>query len=65
MKTDSEPLLHGVPEAARRLSLSETTVRDLVRRGDLDGRKSGMRLLVTAESIRKYASGLPRAGRGA
>lgn len=60
------PLLHSVREARIKLGgLSETTVRDLVRRGALDGRKLGARLVITAESVTRYAANLPRAGRRA
>ena len=60
------PLLHSVKEARMKLGgLSETTVRDLVRRGALDGRKAGARLMITADSVTRYAANLPRAGREA
>jgi hypothetical protein len=66
-KTNSEaskPLLLSVKEARAQLGgLSDTTVRDLVRRGDLDGRKAGARLVITAASVGRYAANLPRAGR--
>ena len=59
------PLLYSVPETRKKLgNLSDTAVRDLVRRGELDGRRLGARLMVTAESVRRFVAGLPRAGNG-
>ena len=58
------PLLLSVKEVRVKLGgLSDTTVRDLVRRGKLDGRKAGARLVITAASVDRYAANLPRAGR--
>lgn len=66
-KTNSEaagPLLLSVKEARAQLGgLSDTTVRDLARRGQLDGRKAGARLMITTASVNSYAANLPRAGR--
>ena len=58
------PLLHSVRQARAKLGgLSDTTVRDLVHRGELDGRKIGARLMITATSVDRFAANLPRAGR--
>ena len=58
------PLLHSVKETRMKLGgLSDTTIRDLVRRGELDGRKAGARLMITTASVNSYAANLPRAGR--
>lgn len=60
------PLLHSIKDTRRLLGgLSDTAVRDLVRRGELDGRKVGARLMVTAASLDRFAANLPRAGREA
>lgn len=59
------PLLYSVKETRKKLGgLSDTGVRDLVRRGELDGRKLGARLMITAASLDRFAAGLPRAGKG-
>ena len=68
MKNAAPPpaLLHSINDARRLLGgLSDTAVRDLVRRGELDGRKVGARLMVTAASLDRFAATLPRAGREA
>lgn len=58
------PLLYSVKETRTKLgNLSDTAVRDLVRRGALDGRKLGARLMVTVESVGRFVAGLPRARR--
>jgi hypothetical protein len=58
------PLLYSVPEARKKLgNLSDTAIRDLVRRGKLDGRKLGARLMITATSVDRFAANLPRAVR--
>lgn len=43
MKTKSEvpPLLHSATETARRLGMSDSTIRDLARKGELPGRRRG------------------------
>jgi len=57
------PLFMSVGEARVRLGgLADSTIRDLVRNGVLDGRKAGSRLLITTASIDAYAANLPRAG---
>ena len=58
------PLLLSVKEVRMRLGgISDTGARDLVRRGELDGRKLGARLMITATSVDRFAANLPRAGR--
>lgn len=53
--------MYSVVEAARRLSVSPSTIRNLIRRRALDARKSGTRLLIPAPSLAAYMAGLPRA----
>lgn len=51
-----EPLLVPVSEAARRLSISEYSIRLLARKGQLTYKKlSKTKWLVTTASIRKFA----------
>jgi len=52
-----EPLLVPVPEAARRISVSEYSVRLLCRKGQLAYKKlSKTKWLVTTASLRAYAN---------
>ena len=56
-----EPLLIPVSEAARLLSISEWSVRRLVRKGYLSVRKlSCTHWLIQTESLRRFASGSER-----
>lgn len=46
----------GTAEAARRLGITPNGVRDLARRGRLDVRRAGHRLLVSAASVNAHAA---------
>jgi Helix-turn-helix domain len=53
---ESLPLLVSVASAAKMLSLSEYSVRNLVRRGQLSAKKlSQTHWLITTKSIRQFA----------
>jgi excisionase family DNA binding protein len=56
-----EPMFVSVRDAAVVLALSAWTIRDMLKRGVLTAKKSGRRTLVTMESIRAHAEGLPDA----
>lgn len=66
-----EPLLvpiftkheHKKPDAAALLSLSEDTVKKLVRQGELESVLEGGRRLVLVESIREYVERRRRGAR--
>jgi hypothetical protein len=57
-----ERLLVTIAECRRMLSCSITTTYDLLRAGDLDGRRVGKRTLITMASIVAYIARLPDAG---
>ena len=59
------PLLVPAEDAFRALGIKRTLGFALIRDGRLLARKIGTRTVVEAESLRRFASGLPRAGRGA
>jgi hypothetical protein len=53
-----EPATLSVTEAAGRLLVTGQTVRNRLKRGELDGRKQGAKWVVDAESVDKAASEL-------
>ena len=56
-----EPLLYHVADAKRMIGCGTTRLYELIGAGALDARKIGARTVVTAESLRAFAEGLPRA----
>lgn len=54
---EPRPDAYGVTEAAARLGLSEKTVRRLIHRGILPGRRAGDRVLVPADSLERWLRG--------
>lgn len=52
----SEPLVYSVVEAAKRLRLSESTVRALIESGQLGCRRVGKRVLVGARHLDEFLS---------
>jgi hypothetical protein len=54
-----------VNDAFRALGVGRTKGFELIRDGHLIARKIGSRTVVEAESIRRFAAALPRAGRAA
>jgi hypothetical protein len=56
-----EPVLVTIQAAARMIGNSQWTVRDKIKRGVLDAKKDGKRVLVTVTSIRRHVDGLPAA----
>lgn len=54
-----EALLLTVPDAARLLATSRSTIYRLLATGDLAGKKQRARTLITMASLRAYADGLP------
>ncbi len=59
------PLLVPLDDAFRALGIKRTKGFELIRDGHLVARKSGARTVVEAESLRRFAASLPRAGRTA
>ncbi len=57
------PLLLSPDTAFRALGIGRTKGWELIRDGHLVARKIGARTLVEAESVRRFATALPRAGR--
>lgn len=55
------PLAYRIEDARRCLGLGTTKIYELIATGALDARKAGGRTLITAESLRAYLAGLPRA----
>lgn len=54
-----EPLFLSALETARILGLSRTAVYGLLDSQQIESRYSGGRRLVVAESVRRFAAGLP------
>lgn len=50
------PLLLGVPEAAKLLSISPTTLRELINRGEVPTVRLGRRLLIAYSDLETIAS---------
>ena len=55
------PLLYSITDAKRLIGTGTTRVYELIGAGLLDARKAGGRTLITAASLRQYASNLPKA----
>lgn len=55
-----QPLSVTVAEAARTLGLSHFTIYDLARKGVLESRKHGARVLVDYQSLLRFYESLPR-----
>ena len=55
------PLAYRIEDARRVIGIGNTRLYQLIGTGALDARKCGNRTLVTAESLRAYVQGLPRA----
>lgn len=55
-----EPIFISVKEAAKALGLSPWTTYQLCDKGEIESRYQGRRRLVSVESVRSYAAGLPR-----
>ena len=62
---DFGPLLVPPDTAFQALGIGRTKGWELIRDGRLLARKIGSRTVVEAESIRRFAAALPRAGRSA
>lgn len=48
-------------EAQEAIGIRQTKLDELIAAGALDARKIGKRVIVTADSIRAYVAGLPKA----
>ena len=59
---DFPPLLIPCRNAFRALGIGDTKGWELIRDGHLIARKIGSRTLIEAESLRRFAAGLPRTG---
>ena len=59
------PLLVPLDTAFRALGIGRTKGFALIRDGHLVARKIGSRTVVEAESLRRFAAALPRAGKAA
>lgn len=49
-------------QASRALSISKAEVRELVLRGELDGRMVGDRIIISTESVRRFVRPEDRVG---
>ncbi len=56
-----EPLAYRIDDAKRMIGCGTTRLYELIGAGLLDARKAGGRTLITSESLRSYAEGLPKA----
>ena len=54
------PFLIGVQEAQRLTSLGRSTIYELMDLGDIDSVKVGKRRLISYDSLKAWAAGLPR-----
>ncbi len=63
--TAISPVLVPTDDAFRALGIGRTKGFELIRHGHLVARKIGSRTVIEAESIRRFAATLPRAGEGA
>lgn len=52
--SDSAPLAHSVPDAARRIGISRSGLYILIARGDIAVAKVGNRTLILDEDLRTY-----------
>lgn len=53
------PVSYDIPSAALATGLSETTLRDAVRRGDLAALYSGTKLVIEREELQAFIRALP------
>jgi hypothetical protein len=60
-KMEVEPLLLSIPQTSQTIGRCVATIYELLGSGQLDGRKSDGRTLVTMESIKHYVASLPKA----
>jgi excisionase family DNA binding protein len=60
-QVEFEPVLLGVEDCAKCLSVGVNHVWALIKEKKLDARKDGFRTLIPMESIKKYAKSLPAA----
>lgn len=56
----TEPLLYRAADAKAAIGCGNTTFYNLLAAGKLDAVKLGSRTMVTAESLKRFAEGLPR-----
>jgi hypothetical protein len=61
MKMEIEPLLVSIPQTSQIIGRGTATIYELLGSGQLDGKKSDNRTLVTMESIKRYVASLPKA----
>jgi excisionase family DNA binding protein len=59
--TEIEPAFVSIADAARYVGISEWSVKDLLRQGVLQARKSGRRTLIEFASVKQHAASLPAA----
>jgi hypothetical protein len=59
MRMEIEPLLVSVPQTSQVIGRCTATVYELLGSGQLDGKKSDGRTLITMESIKRYVASLP------
>lgn len=57
------PLAYSIPDAAQAVGLSERSIRDAIRRGDLAPRFYGAKPLITAAELDAWLNALPSAPR--
>lgn len=52
-----ERLAVSIREAGEMLGVSERTIYNMLRRGDIQSRKTGGRVLISSESLRAFVNG--------
>lgn len=58
-RVEITPVSYDIPGAAMATGLSETTLRDAVRRGDLAAHYSGTKPVIEREELRAFILALP------
>jgi hypothetical protein len=61
MKMEIEPLLVSIPQTCQLVGRCTATIYELLGSGQLEGKKSDGRTLVTMDSIKQYVASLPKA----
>ena len=59
----SDQELLSLSEAAKKYTIPMTTIRDALRRGEIEGRKIGSQWVVTSQSVESFLQNRPKKGR--
>lgn len=59
----SDQELLSLSEAAKKYAIPMTTIRDAMRRGEIEGRKIGSQWVVKAQSVEAFLENRPKKGR--